>query len=471
MKKVLMMLLFAALVNAAYTQNKVRYDNGAITSGANFVTTTSWGRLNITYRFINGTTDIAGTAEQNAVRDAFQIWADYAPLAFTEVTGTADISISWAVGNHGDGAANAFDGVNGVLAHAFAPNPSNAGGLPGDVHFDDAETWTLAERGDPFQPIDLVSVAAHEIGHALGLAHSNVACALMNEFYTSSHRYLAPDDIAGIRALYGTRSAILPSSAALCTALNASFRNVPTGGTVTNWTSSNTSVATVSNTGVITRVGNTTATVTIGATLNLPCGLAVVENRLFYVGIPIANDFLINGSSQVCVNRTVSYATNFFSGITYNWSTPGFAFSSGGGPAITATSPPFPGFGQVVLSVSNACGTISPSIILPVNFVNFCFARFVVSPNPAKGMVTITTKEPAETNKDITPALKQKSNTENQLIRSVKITDHSGAVMQVVHNKQGTKQITFSLGNIKPGKYVLSVFDGNSWESQSLVIQ
>ncbi len=52
----------------------------------------------------------------------------------------------------------------------------------------------------------LLTVAAHEFGHSLGLSHSNVQGALMYPSYSGPHRYLAHDDIQRIQALYGRSS-------------------------------------------------------------------------------------------------------------------------------------------------------------------------------------------------------------------------------------------------------------------------
>lgn len=166
---------------------------------ANYDTVIPWGKTDLTYRFVNGTSDI--TDEKKAVRKAFALWENASVLTFTEVSSGGDIRIYWKTGSHlGDGAP--FDGPFGVLAHAFFPfnNP-----WKGDVHFDDAETWTGATVTNTNQPIDLVTVAAHEIGHSIGLNHSTVIGSLMEPIYAGTRRVITADDFLGGIALYGPK--------------------------------------------------------------------------------------------------------------------------------------------------------------------------------------------------------------------------------------------------------------------------
>lgn len=53
---------------------------------------------------------------------------------------------------------------------------------------------------------DLLQVAAHEIGHVLGLQHSIEPGAVMSPFYTFSYPLqLSEDDKRGIQSLYGSK--------------------------------------------------------------------------------------------------------------------------------------------------------------------------------------------------------------------------------------------------------------------------
>lgn len=56
-----------------------------------------------------------------------------------------------------------------------------------------------------FSSVDLFSVTVHELGHSLGLMHSNIPDAIMFPYYRgySKSIKLHSDDIAAIRKLYG----------------------------------------------------------------------------------------------------------------------------------------------------------------------------------------------------------------------------------------------------------------------------
>jgi peptidoglycan hydrolase-like protein with peptidoglycan-binding domain len=160
-----------------------------------------WNKSNVTYSFANFTGDLTQQTIINNIRQAFLAWSRVCFLTFTEVSGTGDIAIGFFTGNHGDGSN--FDGAGNVLAHGFYP-PPNGGAIAGDLHFDDAETWTT---NNPPTGTDFLSVAIHEIGHNLGLDHSADGNAIMFAFYSGIKQVLNADDIAGIRSIYGNESA------------------------------------------------------------------------------------------------------------------------------------------------------------------------------------------------------------------------------------------------------------------------
>ncbi|KAM8853170.1 collagenase 3-like isoform 2-T2 [Synchiropus picturatus] len=172
-----------------------------------------WQNNNVTFRILNYTPDLEQAEVDGAIRRALAVWSRVTPLRFRKLhRGTADIMISFGANEHGD--HNPFDGPNGLLAHAYPPGP----GLGGDTHFDEDEQWSQdstgsvsptsapsSSRHDSLSAgYNLFIVAAHELGHALGMSHSSDPGALMYPVYSYTKGYpLSEDDIAGIQALYG----------------------------------------------------------------------------------------------------------------------------------------------------------------------------------------------------------------------------------------------------------------------------
>lgn len=131
---------------------------------------------------------------------SFARWSSVIPANFTETEDyqSADIRIGFYNGGHGDG--EPFDGVLGILAHAFSPEN-------GRLHFDAAERWVVDFNQEKSKKaVDLESVATHEIGHILGLAHSSVKEAVMYPSLKPRTRKvdLRIDDVEGVQALYGS---------------------------------------------------------------------------------------------------------------------------------------------------------------------------------------------------------------------------------------------------------------------------
>lgn len=139
---------------------------------------------------------------KSEVEAAMAAWAAVANLTFLEVP---DLGEAFnAPGGSGDMrfGGHFFNGPGGVLAHGYYP-PVNGDTAAGDMHFDTGDCWEAAFDGTGDGCFSIFQVAAHELGHALGLDHTGVPGSLMNPFYTEAFAGPQADDIAGMVFIYG----------------------------------------------------------------------------------------------------------------------------------------------------------------------------------------------------------------------------------------------------------------------------
>ncbi|MSO66065.1 MAG: matrixin family metalloprotease [Alphaproteobacteria bacterium] len=145
------------------------------------------------------TAKIEPAAFKAEVAAAFALWEQAANITFDAVAddARADIIIGvqseprgWAYADvsHADGGRAGTSSIDRAL---ICLNPTRS--------------WKMDFDGD-MGVYELRVAIAHEIGHAIGLAHPGPRGQMMSFQYSESFRYLQDGDLDGVVALYGKKS-------------------------------------------------------------------------------------------------------------------------------------------------------------------------------------------------------------------------------------------------------------------------
>jgi hypothetical protein len=152
------------------------------------------GAATVSYFYSSLTAQLPDGAPQGEIQRAMAEWAKAVKITWQAGHSPAEPkTVNVVFGSYWHGDAYPFDGPGGILAHTFYPSPPNSDPIAGDMHLDASETWRIGAN------LDLFSVALHELGHALGLGHSDDPRAVMYPYYRLTSG-LSPLDISASSA-------------------------------------------------------------------------------------------------------------------------------------------------------------------------------------------------------------------------------------------------------------------------------
>jgi matrix metalloproteinase-14 (membrane-inserted) len=156
---------------------------------------TRWRKTDLTVYVESYVTALSKSDQDDLIDQSLKVWPAVAGIAMRRVKAKAGASIVIGAAR---GRSAGFDGPSGVLAWAELP--------PGDdrqlrLMMDLDEVWRLDSTT---AGILFYNVLNHELGHSIGLGHSEVRTALMAPYYAAGVAVpQADDDIPRARAIYG----------------------------------------------------------------------------------------------------------------------------------------------------------------------------------------------------------------------------------------------------------------------------
>ncbi len=160
------------------------------------------GSADLSYYIGPAPAGLSQAAVESAIETALQVWSDVIDVDFTQ---TSQRNLRDSL----DFSFQRIDGSGRTLAQAYLPDDVNSARIAGDVEFDSSEQWEIGNALGR-RAFDLVQVAVHEIGHALGIDHLNVSGSVMAPYVSPSQQFtgLTAADVDAALALY----AAAPSS-------------------------------------------------------------------------------------------------------------------------------------------------------------------------------------------------------------------------------------------------------------------
>lgn len=175
-----------------------------VTEGSGWADRNAFG-VPLQYVFTTLTTKVPASEVQTEILRAMHSWTAIANVQFTAgVNSAASSTVAIEFGTSVNDDPTPFDPAGNILAHTYYPDPPNPEPIAGDMHFNPAVNWNVGAD------TDIYTVALHELGHSLGLGHTDNPADVMYPYYRFGAQ-LSANDIAGVQSLYGAPGAAVPA--------------------------------------------------------------------------------------------------------------------------------------------------------------------------------------------------------------------------------------------------------------------
>ncbi|XP_028148463.2 matrix metalloproteinase-16-like [Diabrotica virgifera virgifera] len=177
----------------------------------NYAIHSKWNKTTLSWYFPQA---VSNPVYIHLAEDAFVRWEKISNLKFKRViipSSKPDITITVVSNNHSfrascQGTSKCpfnFDGPGKVLAHAYYPGVNDCI----EIHLDANERWYAGNGAAPDGEANFLAVLLHEIGHTLGLEHSNSDSSIMYPWYQQDVTSFGDDDKKAMSRLYGQTEA------------------------------------------------------------------------------------------------------------------------------------------------------------------------------------------------------------------------------------------------------------------------
>ena len=158
------------------------------------------GSADLTYHIGDAPAYLNQQEVEAAIETALDSWSEVVDINFTQTNrpGLRD-SIDFSFVN--------IDGRGSTLAQAYFPDDVNPARIAGDIQFDTSDPWEIGNSLGR-SAFDLVSVAVHEVGHALGLDHIHESESILAPSISPNAEFtgLSTHDVEAIQNLYAPLS-------------------------------------------------------------------------------------------------------------------------------------------------------------------------------------------------------------------------------------------------------------------------